>query len=75
MSDVKVKTGQGKVLQPIVVEELTTSADIPKGQVLVVQLKPDGTEKGNGFLIGEPTYNKIFAKNNNFKLKKKSEHD
>lgn len=69
------KTGPARVLQPIQIQQLETSPDIPKGKVLVVEMRPDGTEKGNGFTIGEATYNRVFANNPKFKLKKKSDRD
>lgn len=68
-----MKTGLPKVLTPIAIAEVVASPDLPKGTVLVVEVLPCGTEKGNGFTIGEKTYDKIFANNPKFKLKKKAQ--
>lgn len=61
-----------KAIEPVT---LNTNAIVPsKGQVLVCMVKPDGTEKPSSeFLIGEATYNKFYANNPSFRLKKKFE--
>jgi hypothetical protein len=77
--DVKVQQVVLPVVNTIVraIEPVTLNTDtiVPsKGQVLVCMVKPDGTEKPNSdFLIGEATYNKFYANNPSFRLKKKFE--
>lgn len=59
-----------KVIEPVTVHDNTP--DVPKGKVLVCMVTPDGVEKPNtDFLIGENTYDKYYANNNGFRLKKK----
>jgi hypothetical protein len=59
-----------KTIEPVTVYE--SSPDVPKGQVLVCMVTPDGVEKPNtDFLIGQATYDKFYANNAGFRLKKK----
>lgn len=46
---------------------------VPAGKVYVVGVKPDGTEKSEGFIISEKMYNQVYANNAKWKLKKKPE--
>lgn len=50
--------------------------EVPAGKVLLVQLRPDGTEKPGYITVGEKTYNNVYAKKpEQWRLKKKSEKD
>ena len=67
-------TGQPKqvqVIKPVLVEN---APDIPKGKVYMVRMRPDGSEIPNsGVIVGENTYNRVYANNPQFQLKKKSD--
>jgi len=71
---------QPETLRPTSVELLpqTKLAEdekaIPAGHVLLVVLKPDGTEKaGSEFTIGLKGYKRFYSNETKFKLKKKAQ--
>jgi hypothetical protein len=69
----KTLSATTKVLEPVVMDNLP---DVPKGSVLLVGLKADGTEKPNSWVIvGEATYERVYKNNPKFKLKKKSDRE
>lgn len=62
---------KGSIIAPIVSE--SDSMDEPKkGEVLAVRIGANGQEiAGSAFYIGERTFNKSFANNPSYKIKKK----
>jgi hypothetical protein len=74
----KKTTGKGitvvRVIEPVIIHDNTP--DVPKGHVLMAQVDAEGREKPNtDTVIGILTYEKHFANNPKWKLKKKSKSD
>lgn len=64
-------------LQPIIsITEADSMSDPVKGEVLVVKIGANGQEiKNSAFYIGEATFNRTFANNPAFKIKKKASQE